>query len=159
MDDVWLNRSGIVLNVAAGILLAPELIGLERLRALEGWLERNLPHVHKALSRMRAVLSPSRWAGPVATATFIGGIVWLATVTVGPPDVRRVAGEIIDELLILYGLSLLVYGIWFAVASLDEILGFLFRSLSGQDRVVAFMVVFGIALFLLGNFLQLIATF
>jgi hypothetical protein len=36
MDDVWLNRWGIILNVAAGILLAPELIGLERLRAFEG---------------------------------------------------------------------------------------------------------------------------
>ena len=159
MDDVGLNRSGIVLNVLAGILLAPELIGLERLRAFEGWLERNLPHLHKALGRMRAVLSPRRWAGPVATATTIGGTVWLAAANLGPPDVRRVAGEIIDELLILYGLSLLVYVIWLVIASLDEILGFLVRSLSGQDRVVAFMVVAGISLFVLGNVLQFIATF
>jgi hypothetical protein len=159
VDDVWLNRWGIVLNVVAGILLAPELIGLERLRAFEGWLERKLPSLHNALSRLRAVLSPDRWAGPIVTATTIGGIVWLAVVNLGPPDVRKVAGDIIDELGILYLMSLALYGIWLVVASLDVILGRVIRSLSGENRIVAFMVVAGISLFLLGNVFQFVATF
>lgn len=159
MDDVWLNRWGIVLNVAAGILLAPELIGLQRLRAFEEWLERNLPSVHTGIGRLRGVLSPDRWAGPIVTATTIGGIVWLAAANLGPPDVRRVAGDIIDELLILVGLTYVVYGIWFFVASPDVIVGRLVRSLNGEDRIVAFMVVAGISLFVIGNVFQFDSTF
>jgi hypothetical protein len=34
---VWLNRIGIILNFLAGFMLAPELLGIERLRRLEEW--------------------------------------------------------------------------------------------------------------------------
>jgi uncharacterized membrane protein YGL010W len=45
------------------------------------------------------------------------------------------------------------------VASLDVIVGRLVRSLSGEDRVVASMVVVGISLFVIGNVFQFVATF
>jgi hypothetical protein len=40
LSTVVINRTGIVLNFFAGFLIAPELIGLERLRKLEENLER-----------------------------------------------------------------------------------------------------------------------
>jgi hypothetical protein len=35
MWALWLNRIGIVLNFLAGFMLAPELIGIERIRRFE----------------------------------------------------------------------------------------------------------------------------
>lgn len=35
MWGIWLNRLGIVLNFAAGFLIAPELIGIERIQRFE----------------------------------------------------------------------------------------------------------------------------
>lgn len=37
----WLNRLGIILNFLAGFLLAPELIGLERIRRFEERMEKS----------------------------------------------------------------------------------------------------------------------
>jgi hypothetical protein len=40
MENLLLNRIGIILNFAAGFMLAPELIGLERIARAEIWLEK-----------------------------------------------------------------------------------------------------------------------
>jgi hypothetical protein len=39
IDKDWLNRIGIILNFCAGFMLAPELLGTERLRNAEGYIE------------------------------------------------------------------------------------------------------------------------
>jgi len=38
-DETWLNRLGIILNFLAGFMLAPELIGIERLKKIELFLK------------------------------------------------------------------------------------------------------------------------
>lgn len=38
----WLNRAGIILNFLAGFMIAPELIGLERLQNIENNIEHNI---------------------------------------------------------------------------------------------------------------------
>src|SRR3972149_12004161 len=48
-DETWLNRLGIILNFLAGFMLAPELIGIERLKKIELFLERVLLHVKSTL--------------------------------------------------------------------------------------------------------------
>jgi hypothetical protein len=51
---VWLNRLGIVLNFLAGFMLAPELIGLERIKNAEKFLQvfsiRSQDHLHSQKS-------------------------------------------------------------------------------------------------------------
>jgi hypothetical protein len=42
MESVLLNQVGIVLNFLAGFMLAPELLGLERLRRIETYIEKRL---------------------------------------------------------------------------------------------------------------------
>lgn len=39
---IWLNRTGIFLSFLAGFMLAPELIGLGRIRKWEAWIESRL---------------------------------------------------------------------------------------------------------------------
>ena len=46
----WLNRYGIILNFIAGFMVAPELIGIERLRTLEQKLEQWLKTLKEKLS-------------------------------------------------------------------------------------------------------------
>ena len=158
MDDVWLNRSGIVLNVLAGFLLAPQLIGRGRIRAFEGWLGGALPDLHASLSRLRSNLSPNRWAPPVVSITTLGGLIWIVAVNLGPPHVRTIAADILDELLIFVGLTYIAYLVSVAIASADIIVGGFARLLS-RRRLVGVMVLVGIFAFVLGNSLQLIATF
>jgi uncharacterized membrane protein len=50
MDTTLLNRVGIVLNFLAGFMLAPELLGVERLRKAEIYLEQSLGK-HNQFSR------------------------------------------------------------------------------------------------------------
>lgn len=159
MDDLWLNRAGIVLNVFAGFLLAPELIGLKRIAAFEGRLERSLPSLHAALGRLRRFLSPNRWAPPVVTITTVGTVIWIAAANLGPPEIRRVAADIGDELLIFVGVTYVAYIASVVVASLDIIVGAIVRALSRGDRLTVAMVLVGITVFVLGNLFQLVATF
>lgn len=53
IDFAWLNRLGIVLNFFAGFMLAPELIGLERLTRAEIFLESKLDKSVKRLNSQR----------------------------------------------------------------------------------------------------------
>jgi hypothetical protein len=43
MSSDWVNRIGIILNFCAGVLLAPELIGIQRLQRFEKFLEGSMP--------------------------------------------------------------------------------------------------------------------
>ena len=46
----WLNRLGIVFNFLAGFMLAPELLGIQRIHRLEKRLENAITKTNKALS-------------------------------------------------------------------------------------------------------------
>ena len=60
MDDVWLNRAGILAEAVSFLLIAPEIIGVERLRRVEAALA--------ALGR-RTLSTPTRtWTGERAAA-------------------------------------------------------------------------------------------
>jgi|GEM_PF-6740948 len=52
MDFVLINRIGIVLNFLAGFMLAPELLGVERLRKAENSIESLSDNVSKYLLRI-----------------------------------------------------------------------------------------------------------
>ena len=52
IDLVWLNRVGITLNFVAGFLMAPDLIGRNRLRKLEAILEGFITKQQQFLSTL-----------------------------------------------------------------------------------------------------------
>ena len=54
---IILNPLGILLNFMAGFLLAPELIGIERLDKFEKWLEIKAPSNLKRISSLGGVIS------------------------------------------------------------------------------------------------------
>jgi hypothetical protein len=61
MDDlVWLNRMGIILNLCAGFMLAPELIGLTRLQNFENFIERIMSSIRNrtiaVVIRLRSIV-------------------------------------------------------------------------------------------------------
>jgi hypothetical protein len=58
MDASNLNRIGIVLNVVAGILMAPDLIGKIRLKKLEMILELKLKNMARRLTRLYEKFEP-----------------------------------------------------------------------------------------------------
>src|SRR5438552_568713 len=45
MWAVWLNRVGIILNFVAGFLVAPELLGIKRVEAVEEWLKQTARNI------------------------------------------------------------------------------------------------------------------
>ena len=49
MDNLLLNRLGIILNLAGSLLIAPELIGVRRLNFFERWLEERLQIIENLL--------------------------------------------------------------------------------------------------------------
>lgn len=52
MDPIILNRLGIVLNFVAGFLIAPDLIGIERLKKWEGSIEIRLQNLKSSTEQL-----------------------------------------------------------------------------------------------------------
>ena len=52
MHLTWLNRIGIILDLLAGFMIAPELIGEERLQRWEGRIEQLAVHAGKSITRL-----------------------------------------------------------------------------------------------------------
>ncbi len=68
MDNAWLNRIGIILNFLAGFLIAPELIGIERIRRLEALLERRIDETTNVLKDRTAKYQHGYYGGTLDAA-------------------------------------------------------------------------------------------
>jgi hypothetical protein len=160
VDAVLLNRTGIILGIAAGILLAPDLIGDKRLKAFEGWLERTLPPLHRFVRRVADALHPDRWAGILTVLLFPFWLVIFVAPAIGPSEVRGVADALRGPVLTIVGLSYIVYFAWLASRALASGLGRAETSMQQPGTVErGWMLVLGIVLFVAGGVLQLVATF
>lgn len=230
MDPNWLNRIGIILNFLAGFLIAPELIGLDRIRKAEQRLEDSMEKVSEwATKRGRQVRR--EWQGSpfvyppynpkfyisffVVLWTFVSVVIFLNVHSVTRTifyvlaawvvsEVLFVVTWVILELLIqdvlfpraykavvrtqaaqsnrsallgltmmiplgclpaslrfILGFILFVQGSPFAIIGIlgKNTLSFVYRILSGHDRLRSLLVSLGIIFFILGNLLQLWATF
>ncbi|HEX6371028.1 MAG TPA: hypothetical protein VF006_19075 [Longimicrobium sp.] len=82
MDNDWVNRIGVILNFAAGFMVAPELIGLDRLRHLETRIERRLESIRSSLHGRMAITK--KFIGYLGTTSpfWIGLCLALAIVAV-----------------------------------------------------------------------------
>jgi hypothetical protein len=172
MDSVLLNRFGILLTFAASFLIAPELIGRERLQRLEGWLERGGASLESRVRRGnswldRAVSSESTRAnlfhGTIGCLIGVGGLV----VAIGWVLETFFGTRLPPELLLPSAIGYFVFiGLMFAIAISGTALaaaGGLARrvveALAGDNRLAAWLTVSGIACLVLGTLFQFAATF
>jgi len=208
----WLNRVGIILNFLAGFLLAPELIGIDRINkaevSLENYIKRLEARILSTLEKIgfktkdkkdeflavlifgSAVIAmfliiywlSSKYGILQGIATFLGALAFtilaltwfyrkMFTENKGKSTKKFTAiiyGGIavfaafwLGIFFILQGFLKLiiqtpVYGILILAKS---VLRFISNKLAGNDRLRSMMVTLGILLFIIGNLLQLWATF
>jgi hypothetical protein len=219
MSGDWVNRIGIILNFCAGFLLAPELIGIQRLQRFETFLEEGLTSVRDLVGYLVEILSTrrivlGRYANLAKGRTVLqlergrtlvyslGSLVlwgifllamfkWFdfsvrvtaatAVSLVATTLVALVAISVLSLVvlslalhrtlriiwLISFGIVLIPLGILATVCYglvrvsaplLSSVLGIVIARLMGSDRLRGIVVTLGIALFIVGNTLQLLAT-
>lgn len=165
VDAATLNRLGIVLNFLAAFLVGPELIGEGRLRRLEGWLERSSDRLARWLQRAAVWLRREQVGRFV---TFGGGFIvllalgywWLGALT---GDVSSMA----QRGRAVFGLGLVASAVTFiglpllalALIAVARLLRVLVASLAGDDRLRGYAVALGIICLVVGNAMQLAATY
>jgi hypothetical protein len=158
MNHAALNQLGIILNIVAGVLLTPELIGVRRLRRFEDRLEHALKPRADRLSEVRRDLAPGR------AALFVVGLaICLIATAIGVMDLGSLSDrEAIGGLGILGIVALLLvddaFVVWLGIGAVETVIRALIRSLRGQGRIVTYMTFLGVLFFLVGNAMQYIAT-
>lgn len=143
MDDVWLNRAGILAEAVSFILIAPEIIGLARLRGLErrleAWLKDN---------------SGFRYSGRIIVILFCVSsafALWIAFV----PDYLwdQWITNIFWIIVFLLVLSLLApFPLWLVIRTAEHVL-------AGKDRLRTLVFGTGVVLLFGGMATQFWATF
>jgi hypothetical protein len=213
---LWLNRVGIVLNFLAGFLLAPELIGIERIKKAEKYLEILLARldmgIHSTLDKITykqkhmedglglalifwtiiiGMFFILYWFGSIygalqGAAIYLSAIVFITlTLTLILAWFNRniftenkVKGvkKFLFIITYIFGLfrifwiiifvssrELLKFTIQIPVFKILDIVNstirFISNHLEGNERLRSIMVTFGILIFIIGNLLQLLATF
>jgi hypothetical protein len=137
----WVNRVGIVLEFLSFWFAAPEILGEERLRAVEQGVE-------KGIGLLPAVVG-SRWT-VFALGMVAGVLVSLRAVTEG-----------LWEDLGLLGITAAAVGTGMAVVTitLEKVVEPVLRVLADDQRIRQRSLAVGTVLFVVGFLLQLIATF
>ena len=183
MDTVLANRLGLLFSFLAGFLLAPELIGQERLARLERWLEEKAAILAGRIQtrRRKGIKAARVWARATASQLFSRepldseeaiepteheySFAYSARQLLGcyliPLVVSTVVVVITKSwllrliLLPILVLSWLVYG-FIALWGTGLLV---LRLLRGSNKLRSLMVVLGVCLYVVGNLLQFWATF
>jgi len=183
-SHLWIERVGILLNFLAGFLLAPELIGAGRIAKAQSWIEARVRAVEqfivglaaavhllaqslgvelgqdaKSGLRILIVMALGYWVGGAAVIYVvwphaIARLIVIALVLSLPPLLMLLASRSGGDLLILaFGVGLpFVYATLVLFAKIAN-------SLSGDSRLRRLLVLLGVILFIIGNGLELFATF
>jgi hypothetical protein len=204
LNPEWINRLGIVLNFLAGILMAPDLIGKERLLKLQGTIEQTAnywlsmlkipagtehkyePYGSSVLRRLilflvalgfwiivwywvldRVSAVGKLWRiGAILAVPIVVVLLFSALARVHPSPLGYVFW--IPVMFVTYVSLYLIWGIpyhglvlFFLVIPkiMEFTLSQLVRRLEGDNNLSKVLLISGLAVFVLGNLLQLIATF
>ena len=136
----WVNRVGIVLEFLSFWFAAPEILGEERLRALERRVERGISLLAVAMAMIAGL------AGMM-------GLVGLTAVTIMGEEAMADWGWVA-------GIALMAgIGMWLAIMYEQKALPRLLRVLADDTRIRRRSLAMGAVLFVVGFLLQLVATF
>ena len=199
MDPTWFNRIGIILDLLAGFMIAPELIGEERLQRWEGRIEQFAVHTRESITRL-APMSGHRGKSSrkreysqesirfMAHALFLATLVyawiiyhWIAT---NRPSWALLGTGFWAHLIFAVGwvftlrMIIVLAKIWHPIYSLmyplglpqffvarlilwliAGLLGRIVKALIGNARLQSILFSWGVIFFILGNLLQLWATY
>jgi hypothetical protein len=143
---VWLNRIGIVLNFVSFFLVAPEILGENRLIRIELRLQSLLVKVSR--------ISPGHDAlGGIAGAL----LTVLAAFVIVIPQLLKI--DLLTALVVIFippiaFLILAVFWIWIGNKTIQ-----LLKYLTNHMRIRQFLLIVGVSFFITGNLFQLLATF
>lgn len=153
MDASWMNRAGILAEALSFLLIAPEIVGIERVRRAEAVLERTLGPMSSYVAsidarvaiRRKEGLLPRRGTTPIATnverLSFLVGIpavVWTAAYFLSWIWLRS---SIVDLIFFVYMGGLSVMAIPVALSRLPALASRL-RNLPKLFRLVIIPVPF-----------------
>jgi hypothetical protein len=152
----WVNRGGIMLEFLSFWFAAPEILGEERLRALERKVERGI----------RVLSNRPRWM-TLGVAVAVG----MVLVRLGDPMIRciesavsavasRVVGKVAGDILV-FVLGAVLGWVWQALMPKlqDRVLSPLLKILADDERIRQRSLAVGAVLFVVGFLLQFVATF
>jgi hypothetical protein len=215
MDGEWLNRAGIILNFLAGFMLAPELLGLHRLREFEAYLEQMVTTQKSYFDRLTPKIgSLVREKGVFGFidmfmtgflfiiliffmqeigASYLGHIINLLAVflylltaitsrmqgfsldhkrnifrqrlnqvSLTARSVRQQPINLLNPvlyLLVVMIAPIFLPVVWVLSNIFHALLSLLVKTLEGEEKMRSFLVSSGIIFFIVGNALQLWATF
>lgn len=186
--SLWLNRVGITLDFLAGFMLAPEIIGLDRIQKLENIFEDRLLKIKKNLLQPFEYepLGTSASAAKLENEREIRGWFTLKNLKRNRDNIvnfysskkvplwRKIVNSItypfsgilfLAVAVILLPIFLLLI-IWELISFVYlviiswfiKLLNLILAKLEGDEKLKRFITVQGIFFFILGNILQLIAT-
>jgi hypothetical protein len=166
VDEDTLNRVGILLNFAAGFLLSPGLLGVDRIRRVEAALERWSQLVADwtrlvALAPILYLASGGLTYYKVVSVVALAGIIWLWTMTTYS-FVMSVALTVAGFVALIAAVAaplLLLAPLILVLLAIERCVEAVLKRLAGDDRLLAALTIAGIVAFSVGNALQFAATF
>ena len=141
----WVNRVGIVLEFLSFWFAAPEILGEERLRALERRIEQGL-----------------RVLPSVVALGLTGVVVASVVMALGRAAVEGVVTWVIAVMVVAWVVVLVMKGTKFEIVAIvleNKIVLPLLRVLADDERIRQRSLAVGAVLFVVGFSLQLVATF
>jgi hypothetical protein len=101
MDSDWVNRAGILAEAVSFFLIAPEILGEERLRGAQRFLRVRLEDPHEVTSRLARLFSFVLLSG-----AFVASVVGLTVADLGIPRRVLMLGAVLTPAPIFGGLAL-----------------------------------------------------
>jgi hypothetical protein len=163
-----INRIGIVLNFIAGFMVAPELLGPNNVQKAEDLIEKILLRAQGIPSKIKIVTSDIITVEDLELSDILIVIAYISvTSLLLLVAVRNLLPALEQEsrgfstrdwivILIITTGNVVVYQV---IVGGSKVATWLLKHLAGDDRVRAFLVRSGIFVFIIGNLLQLVATY
>ncbi|MBH8576838.1 hypothetical protein I8752_28385 [Nostocaceae cyanobacterium CENA369] len=168
IDLDWLNRIGIILNFFAGFMLAPDLIGKDKILRFENWLEPKLKIIVSFLKNFIFFSFASAFELQIYKPLRIFLIILISLSLIFVfyivPKVSIIGdmgifGTIISILLfIVISMLMLIIFTFFLIIILFG-MSRLEHQLEKDDTFLSWLTFWGIVFFIIGNLLQFIASF
>ena len=156
IGNEWLNRTGIILNFCAGFMLAPHLIGDERLGLIGLGVQQSVSRFGGLLRIRRKHSYLLRTYLIASIMIFFTCVLVLGNENLKPNSQPWYLVKFAPFYIVYTGVSIVIVGGIFLIALL---LSFSIKRLIGNEILKSTLKYWGIIFFIVGNLLQFISTF
>ncbi|GAX46264.1 hypothetical protein NIES4075_72850 [Tolypothrix sp. NIES-4075] len=160
IDLDWLNRIGIILNFFAGFLLAPDLIGRQKLLNYEELIEEKLTNY---IEYMKKNMKENIFTYPFNLITKIKLLKFNIDSHIDPSSTitDRILIYTIGSIVSIFIIFNVLFNILMSkfITLLLKILDAFENFLKTEETLINILTIIGIIFFIVGNAFQLIASF